>query len=32
MDLGAATRRALVEMLGWLEAEHGPLAGARRSR
>jgi formamidase len=23
MDLGAATRRALVEMLGWLEAEHG---------
>lgn len=23
MDLTAATRRALVEMLGWLEAEHG---------
>jgi len=23
MDLGAASRRALVEMLGWLEAEHG---------
>jgi formamidase len=23
MDLGAATRRALVEMLGWLEAERG---------
>ena len=23
MDLGAATRRALVEMLGWLESEHG---------
>jgi formamidase len=23
MDVGAASRRALVEMLGWLEAEHG---------
>ncbi len=23
MDLGAAARRALVEMLGWLESEHG---------
>jgi formamidase len=23
MDLSAATRRALLEMLGWLEAEHG---------
>ena len=23
MDVGAATRRALIEMLGWLEAEHG---------
>ena len=23
MDLGAASRRALIEMLGWLEVEHG---------
>ena len=23
MDLGAAARRALIEMLGWLEAERG---------
>jgi formamidase len=27
MDLGAATRRALTEMLRWLEAEHGLTRG-----
>jgi len=27
MDLGAATRRALIEMLGWLEVEHGLARG-----